>query len=162
MLGGDALPSPSGEWDYPSVYEAFLGLVPRTIQQARLRDIIGGLESADASRSPYPIECAERDDAIMPVLADIGQLIIRDTAIRGGRPRLAGTGVTVERVVSWYRLGLSPEEIAERIGHLDLAQVHAALAYFHANREEIDAALEAAEREADALEREHGSAPAAR
>jgi len=26
-----------------------------------------------------------------------------------------------------------PEEIAERIGHLSLAQVYAALAYYHAN-----------------------------
>jgi hypothetical protein len=38
-------------------------------------------------------------------------------------------------------LGVSPEEIADRIGHLSLAQVHAALAYFHANREEIEASM---------------------
>jgi uncharacterized protein (DUF433 family) len=72
---------------------------------------------------------------------DIGNLIAQDPEVRGGRPRLAGTGVTVQRIVSWYRLGLNPEEIADRIGHLSLAQVHAALAYYHANREEIEAAL---------------------
>lgn len=93
----------------------------------------------------------------MPAVADIGQLITADPEIRGGRARLADTGVTVERVVSWYKLGLAPEEIAERIGHLELAQVHAALAYYHANREEIEAALEQASREADALEKEHTS-----
>ncbi len=64
---------------------------------------------------------------------------------------MAGTGVTVQRIVGWYKLGLSPEEITTEIGHLSLAQVHAALAYYHANREEIEAALEADEREAEAF-----------
>ena len=72
---------------------------------------------------------------------DIGTLITRSPEIRGGRPRIAGTGVTVQRIVIWYKLGLSPEEIARRIGHLSLAQVHAALAYYHANRDEIEAAI---------------------
>jgi hypothetical protein len=41
------------------------------------------------------------------------------------------------------------------VGHLSLAQVYAALAYYHANRDEIDADLAAEETEAEALEREH-------
>lgn len=84
---------------------------------------------------------------------DIGTLITRSPEIRGGRPRIAGTGVTVQRIVGWYKLGLSPEEIAHQFGHLSLAQVHAALAYYHANREEIEAAIaedEAAGDEAEA------------
>jgi uncharacterized protein (DUF433 family) len=84
---------------------------------------------------------------------DIGTLIVRDPEIRGGRPRLAGTGVTVRRVVAWYRLGLTAEEIADQFGHLTLAQVHAALAYYHANRAEIEADIQAEEAEADAIER---------
>jgi uncharacterized protein (DUF433 family) len=36
-------------------------------------------------------------------------------------------------------MGLIPEEIAGKFGHLSLAQVHAALAYYYANRTEIDA-----------------------
>jgi uncharacterized protein (DUF433 family) len=71
-------------------------------------------------------------------IADIGTLITRSPDVRGGRPRIAGTGVTVRRIVGWYKLGLSTEEIAERIGHLSLAQVYAALAYYHANRDEIE------------------------
>ena len=46
---------------------------------------------------------------------DIGTLIVRSPEVRGGRPRIAGTGVTGRRVVSWYKLGLSPEEIAEEV-----------------------------------------------
>ena len=72
---------------------------------------------------------------------DIGTLITRSATIRGGRPRIAGTGVTVIRIAGWYKQGMAPEEIAEEIPPLTLAQVHAALAYYHANRAEIDADL---------------------
>ena len=74
-------------------------------------------------------------------VTEIGSLIDRDPAIRGGRPKIAGTGVTVMRVAAWYKMGLTPEEIATQYGHLSLAQVHAALAYYHANPEEIEADL---------------------
>ena len=86
---------------------------------------------------------------------DIGTLIVRTPDVRGGRSRIAGTGVTVQRIVGWYKLGLSPEEIAEELGHLTLAQVHAALAYYHANREEIESALAAEQAEADRFARQH-------
>ena len=88
-------------------------------------------------------------------VVDIGSLITNSADIRGGRPRVAGTGVTVQRIVGWYKLGLSPEEIVDRMGHLSLAQVHAALAYYHANREEIEADIAAEEAEAERLKREH-------
>ena len=60
---------------------------------------------------------------------NIGDLIVCSPEVCGGRPRIAGTGVSVLRIVSWYKLGLSPEETADRIGHLTLAQVYAALTY---------------------------------
>lgn len=82
---------------------------------------------------------------------DIGTFIIRTPDVRGGRPRVAGTGVTVQRIVGWYKLGLSPEEIMGRIEHLSLAQVYAALAYYHANKAEIEADIAADEAEADRL-----------
>ena len=93
----------------------------------------------------------------MPVLTDIGTLIVQTPDIHGGRARIAGTGVTVARVVEWYRLGHGAEEIAHRVGHLSLAQVYAALAYYHANRESIDAEMAAQEVEAERLEREHAA-----
>jgi uncharacterized protein (DUF433 family) len=86
---------------------------------------------------------------------EIGTLIEVDPEIRAGRPCLAGTGVSVHRVVGWYKLGLTPEEIADRIGHLSLAQVHAALTYYHANQRQIDEEIAADDAEAEALERQH-------
>lgn len=84
----------------------------------------------------------------MHATVEIGNLIERRPGVRGGRPVVAGTGVSIQRIAGWYKLGWTPEEIAENYGHLSLAQVHAALAYYHANREEIDGYL--AEEEADA------------
>ena len=65
-------------------------------------------------------------------------LIIKDPQLRGGRPVLAGTGVTVRTVAGHYKLGLTPEEIADEMD-LELAGVYAALAYYHLNRDEIEA-----------------------
>ncbi len=74
----------------------------------------------------------------MASLVEIGTLIDRDPAVRGGRPKIAGTGLTVRRIVGWYKAGMTPEEIALEYPHLTLAQVHAALTYYHANRDEIE------------------------
>ena len=88
----------------------------------------------------------------MTATVQIGHLIEHRPDIRSGRPILAGTGVSVHRIAGWYKLGRSAEEIAENFGHLSLAQVHAALAYYHANREEIEGYLADEEAEADRLE----------
>ena len=86
---------------------------------------------------------------------DIGKLITRDPKLRGGRPCIAGTGVSVQRIVGWYQLGWSPEEITENYGHLSLAQVYAALTYYHANRAEIDSFLADEARLAAEMETTH-------
>ena len=56
-------------------------------------------------------------------------------------------------------MGLIPEEIVRKFGHLSLAQVHAALAYYYANKTEVDTDLAAEEREAEALEQQHRRGP---
>ena len=91
----------------------------------------------------------------MTTLVDIGSLIIQTPDIRRGHPRIAGTGVTVQRVIGWYKLGLAPEEITDRFGHLTLAQVHAALAYYHANQIALEKIMLEEEASADRMEPEH-------
>ena len=88
------------------------------------------------------------------VTVDIGTMITRSPDIRGGRPRIAGTGISVQRIVVLYKLGLSPEEIVSEFGHLNYAQVFAALAYYHANRDEIETAIAENEEAGDAAEAE--------
>lgn len=91
----------------------------------------------------------------MSTVCDIGQLISRDPKIRGGRPCVAGTGVSVRRIVGWHKMGLIPEEIADKFGHLSLAQVYAALAYYHANYEEIEHDIRTEEEETQRLIEEY-------
>ena len=92
----------------------------------------------------------------MATVTEIGSLISRRPEIRGGRPCIAGTGVSVRRIAQWHNMGLIPEEIVQTFGgHLSLAQVHAALAYYYANKEEIDEDLAIEERATEALERQH-------
>ncbi len=90
---------------------------------------------------------------------EIGSLITRTSGIKGGTPHIAGTGVTVRTIVRWYKLGMSPEEIGGEYTHLGLGQVYAALAYYHANREDMEAEMIAEEAEGDRLEREHRRKP---
>ncbi|WP_445637452.1 DUF433 domain-containing protein [Nostoc sp. DSM 114161] len=74
----------------------------------------------------------------MQTITDIGTLIVRTPGTLGSRPRIAGTRVSVQRVAAWYKTGMNAEEIVERMGNLTLAQVYAALTYYHANQEEIE------------------------
>ncbi|NES83081.1 MAG: DUF433 domain-containing protein [Moorea sp. SIO2B7] len=87
---------------------------------------------------------------------EIGTLITRSDKIRGGKPIITGTGVSVNRIVSWYKLGLTPEEIMSRMGHpkLNLAKIYAALSYYHANQAEIEASLAHETAEAQKFEQE--------
>ena len=77
----------------------------------------------------------------MTTATDIGSLITETPGVCGGRPRIAGAGVSVRRIAVSYRMGLTAEEIADQYEHLSLAQVYAALAYYHANRQAIEADL---------------------
>ena len=85
---------------------------------------------------------------------DIGSYIVATPDLKHGRPRITGTGITVHRIAIWYKLGHTPEEIAYQYQHLTLAQVYAALAYYHANRDEIETEIAADEAEADSIEQE--------
>ena len=86
-------------------------------------------------------------------------LLTSSPEIRHGRPRIAGTGITVHRIVEWYRLGHSVEEIARQYGHISVAQIYAALAYYHINRDEIDREMAADDAEAERLEDLHRHEP---
>ena len=71
----------------------------------------------------------------------------------GGRLRIAGTRISVEHMAALDKQGQSVETILENCPYLSRAQIHAALAYYHANRAEIDAALMTEDLEFDRLQR---------
>jgi uncharacterized protein (DUF433 family) len=56
----------------------------------------------------------------------------------GGRPRIAGHRIRVQDVVLWTEQGQSPDQIVADFPRLSLADVYAALTYYHDHRDEID------------------------
>ena len=62
----------------------------------------------------------------------------------GGKPRIAGTRIRVQDIYIWHELhGQSADEIVDAYPHLTLADVYAALTYYHDHREAIHADIEA-------------------
>jgi uncharacterized protein (DUF433 family) len=91
----------------------------------------------------------------MTTTIDIGTLITTTTGLHGGCPHIIGKGITVRRIVTWYKRGLNAEEICDRIGTLTLAEVYAALAYYHSNTDAIETDLASQAAEGDRLEKLH-------
>lgn len=74
-------------------------------------------------------------------------LIVSDPEIHNGRPVIANTGSTVRAIAIMYKQGLSPEEISGELP-LSLAQVYAALTYYHMHSDEIERDIAADSEEA--------------
>lgn len=91
----------------------------------------------------------------MPVALDA--MLVSTPNVCGGQLRIDGTRITIQRIATLYKQGQSPEDIAQTYPHLALSHVYAALAYYHANRAEVDAALAAADVRYDELS---GKSPA--
>ena len=62
-----------------------------------------------------------------------------------GRAYLAGKTMRVVQIAIDAGAGETPEQIAAHYPHISLAQVCAALAYYYANRAEVDAEIAAAD-----------------
>jgi uncharacterized protein (DUF433 family) len=56
--------------------------------------------------------------------------------------RIGGTRVTLETVIHAYLEGATPEEIAQRYDALQLADIHATIAYYLRHKSELDQYLE--------------------
>ena len=77
--------------------------------------------------------------------------------VRGGKPRIAGTRICVSDVVIWTEQGQSPEEIVTDFPQLTLADIYAALAYYHDHRQAVDQQIGEAESFAEAMKSQQGS-----
>lgn len=76
---------------------------------------------------------------------------------RGGKPRLAGTRITVADVVLMHRrMGRALEEIAGTYD-LSLPAVYAAMAYYYEHKAEIDQSLDQEEAFAEAFRKNNPS-----
>ena len=87
------------------------------------------------------------------VATELGTMIVRTPGTLGGKPRIKGHRIGVHRVAGWWKLGLSVEEIGERLTTLTPAEIHAALAYYHLHHEDIENFLEEERAACRSLER---------
>lgn len=83
-------------------------------------------------------------------------MLVQTPDVCGGRIRIDGTRITVSRIATLYKQGLTAEEIATTYSHLSLGQVYAALAYYHANLAEIEAELTEADELYDRMKADSG------
>lgn len=96
-----------------------------------------------------------------PALVDVGTLLYMKPSPAGGRLCITGTGISVRKISVLFNEGLSPQEIVDEYeGGLPLPGVHAAIAHYLANKERMDAELEAEEREFEEAKRREGGKPA--
>ena len=74
---------------------------------------------------------------------ELSSLLVSKPGYRQGRPCLRGTGITVHNVAGYYRAGHTTEEFCASNPTLDPSLFFAAVAYYLANREQIDAEIDA-------------------
>ena len=64
--------------------------------------------------------------------------IVQVPGVRGGRPVVRGTGLSIDLLARFHRMGASPEELLATYPQLTPAALYDALSYYHDHREEID------------------------
>lgn len=68
--------------------------------------------------------------------------IVKIEGVRGGRPLIRGTGITVELIASFFKAGESVEEILLYYPQLKSAQIYDAVSYYLDHQTEIEEHLE--------------------
>jgi uncharacterized protein (DUF433 family) len=81
--------------------------------------------------------------ADIPTIAEHIEITLE---VCGGKPRIAGHRIRVQDIAVWHELmNLSPDEIVYHHPSITLADVYAALAYYHDHREVIRQDIRAGE-----------------
>lgn len=69
----------------------------------------------------------------------------------GGVVRVGATRISLDLIVEQYDNGMTPEDMVRAYDTLDLAEVHAAVAYYLRHRDEVRAYVKRREEEAEVL-----------
>ena len=80
--------------------------------------------------------------------------ITKIPGVCGGRPAIDGTRVRVLNIVYLHQQGQTPEQMRKAYPSLELAQIHAALAYYYDHQEEIQAYIDEDDASPEQYERE--------
>jgi uncharacterized protein (DUF433 family) len=78
---------------------------------------------------------------------NFAECIVKTPEVCRGQPRIAGTRIKVKHIYNWVeRMGMTPAEVVAEYPQLTMGQVHAALAYYWCNQEEIHQDIESEEK----------------
>jgi uncharacterized protein (DUF433 family) len=70
--------------------------------------------------------------------ANPADVIVKTPGVCSGQARIAGTRIKVKHVYIWVKqMHMTPAQIVAEYPHLTLAQVHAAMAYYHSHPDDI-------------------------
>jgi uncharacterized protein (DUF433 family) len=83
-------------------------------------------------------------------------LLVCSPDVCGGRLRIEGTRITVMQIATLFRQGLSAEDMTHEYPHAPEGGIYAALAYYLANRGEINTLLADEDAEYDKLKSDQG------
>lgn len=83
-------------------------------------------------------------------------MLTSSPGVCGGRLRIDGTRVTVLQIVTLYKRGETPEEMLLHFPQVNLAQLYAALAYYHSHQAEVERELAEERAECERLEQLYG------
>jgi len=64
--------------------------------------------------------------------------VVQMPGMRGGRPHVRGTGLTIALIARFHRMGVSPDELLTTYPQISPAGLYDALSYYHDHRDEID------------------------
>lgn len=95
---------------------------------------------------------------LAPIVGATRAHIEETPGVCGNKPRIAGTRIRVQDIVIWHeRMSLSADEIASQHPQVTLADIYAALAYYHDHREQIDQQMAQGQTLVEELKRQHPS-----
>jgi uncharacterized protein (DUF433 family) len=83
---------------------------------------------------------------LLPLHADLPPLRVDEGVVRVGQGR-----ISLDLVVEQYENGMTPEDMVRAYDTLQLADVHAVIAYYLRHREQVQAYLQRREEEAEGL-----------
>jgi uncharacterized protein (DUF433 family) len=101
----------------------------------------------ERERNDLPATAAEEPAAVLSLHADRPPLRLDE----GGAVRVGQSRITLDLIVEQYENGATPEDMVRAYDTLELADVHAVIAYYLRHRDEVRAYLKRRAEEAEAL-----------
>ena len=78
--------------------------------------------------------------------------ITKTPGVCGGQAVIEGTRIRVKNIAVLVKAGQTPQQILVQYPSLNLAQVHYAIGYYYEHQDEIEAEIEADERDVDGMD----------